>query len=104
VDELAAAGAAERAKSARELIGNRPSGGPAVCMSLLAEDLATPRVEAYDGYGIGRLLTKALVVRWGGWMAAHAPDQGAGLRFDFVLPQVAPETIPEALNVPEKIC
>ena len=72
-------------------------------MSLLAEDANVDRLGEYDGHGIGLLLTKALVVRWGGWLAARAPETGAGLRFELVLPKIAPHSIPDDLNAPERV-
>jgi hypothetical protein len=71
-------------------------------MSLLADN-PTLRISHYDGFGIGLLLTKALIVRWGGWLAAAVPEHGAGLRFDFVLPRVVPNSIPDELNSPERV-
>jgi signal transduction histidine kinase len=72
-------------------------------MSLLSAESPTMRLAEYDGYGIGLLLTKALVVRWGGWMAASAPADGDGLVFSLVLPKVPPQQIPDELNTPEKV-
>ncbi len=72
-------------------------------MSLQGDETNLTRASEYDGYGIGLLLTKALVVRWGGWLAVTEPSRGRGVQFDFVLPAVFPDQIPPELDFPERM-
>jgi len=72
-------------------------------LSLQPNFASQEREQSYDGYGISLLLTKALIVRWGGWMAPRVPDEDSGIAFDFILPRVAPTSIPESQNTPEAL-
>lgn len=57
----------------------------------------------YEGYGIGLLMTRVLIVRSGGWLSVHAPADGPGICFSVILPRRDPGEIPIDRNHPERL-
>lgn len=57
----------------------------------------------YRGYGVGLVLAKVYLLRYGGWLSVRAADEGPGLVFDLLLPSADPATIPAAEDRPENL-
>ena len=53
------------------------------------------------GYGVGLVLGRLYLVRYGGWLSVRAADEGAGLVFDLLLPAADPGAIPAPDARPE---
>ena len=85
---------AERGEAVRNIVN---------ALSLDGDEEGARRSSRYKGYGLGLMMAKILVVRYGGWVGVSIPDEGPGIVMNIVLPRCNTREIPKEEKRPERV-